>query len=198
MAYKTTAKNGITQITPPLSIAYARDTVTLSLPSLQSRFPQPLKEKWISEAVRIGTIIITFNLSKLWKAKFFILCGVILLVRLQEKFELDHSWQGSRVPVLTASSLGCGYCPVTNWSASRSVYYYPFNYNKAAIEYASKQYKYSHQVAKFLWLGTKWFQEMFLKAIQRPARTFLFLKKQQQTNDCASMRRQEGSDKYAT
>ena len=35
--------------------------------------------------------MINFHLSKLWKAKFFILCGVIFLVRLQEKLEIDHS-----------------------------------------------------------------------------------------------------------
>ena len=29
----------------------------------------------------------------LWKAKFFILCGVIFLVRLQGKFGIDHSWE---------------------------------------------------------------------------------------------------------
>ena len=34
-----------------------------------------------------------FYLSKLWKAKLFILCNVILLGRLKEKFELDHSWE---------------------------------------------------------------------------------------------------------
>ena len=27
------------------------------------------------------------------KAKFFTLCDVTLLVRLQEKFEIDHSWE---------------------------------------------------------------------------------------------------------
>ena len=43
-----------------------------------------------SDVVRIGSIII-FHLSKLWKAKFFILCDVIFLVRLQGKFEIDHS-----------------------------------------------------------------------------------------------------------
>ena len=37
----------------------------------------------ISEVVRISSIVI-FHLSKLWKAKFFIMCGVIfLLVELQ-------------------------------------------------------------------------------------------------------------------
>ena len=42
--------------------------------------------KWDRGIVRIGSIII-FHLSKLWKAKFFILCDVIFLVRLQRKFE---------------------------------------------------------------------------------------------------------------
>ena len=37
-----------------------------------------------------GSTII-FHLCKLWKAKFFILCDVILTVSLQEKSELDHS-----------------------------------------------------------------------------------------------------------
>ena len=42
--------------------------------------------------MRIGSIII-FHLSKLWKAKFSILCNVIFLVRLQGKFDIDHSWE---------------------------------------------------------------------------------------------------------
>ena len=50
------------------------------------------KEKCISEAVRIGSIII-FHLSKLWKPKFFILRDVMYLVGLQGKFEIDHSWE---------------------------------------------------------------------------------------------------------
>ena len=61
----------------------------LSLQSSKSTFSQRLKEKCISEVVRIGSIII-LHLSKLWKANFFILCDVIFLVRLQEKFEIDH------------------------------------------------------------------------------------------------------------
>ena len=65
---------------------------TLSLPSSKSTFSQPFKEKCTSEVIRIGSIII-FHLSKLWKAKFFILCDIIYLVRLQEKFEIDHSWE---------------------------------------------------------------------------------------------------------
>ena len=28
------------------------------------------------------------------KAKFFSMCDAIFLVRLQEKFEIDHSWEG--------------------------------------------------------------------------------------------------------
>ena len=46
--------------------------LTLSLPSSKSTF---------------------CHLSKLWKAKFFIPCDVIFLVRLQEKFESDHCWE---------------------------------------------------------------------------------------------------------
>ena len=42
-----------------------------------------LKRKCISGVARI-CIIIIFHLSKLWKAKFSILCDVIFLVRLQE------------------------------------------------------------------------------------------------------------------
>ena len=61
-------------------------------PSSKSPFSQPFKEKCISEVARIGSIII-FHLRKLWKAKFSILCDVIFLVRLQEKLEIDHSWE---------------------------------------------------------------------------------------------------------
>ena len=57
----------------------------------KSTFSQPFKEKCISDVVRIDSIII-FHLSKLWKVKFFILCDVTFLVRLQEKFEIDYSW----------------------------------------------------------------------------------------------------------
>ena len=51
-----------------------------STPKFKSTFSQPLEEKCRSEVVRIGSIII-FDLSQIWKAKFFILCGVICLVR---------------------------------------------------------------------------------------------------------------------
>ena len=59
---------------------------------LKGRFSQPLEENCISEEVRIGCRII-FHLSKLWKAKSFILCDVIFLERLQGKFGIDHSWE---------------------------------------------------------------------------------------------------------
>ena len=61
--------------------------LTLSLPRSKSAFSQPSKQKCVSVIVRIGSIII-FHLSKLWKVKFFILCDVILLVKLQGKFYL--------------------------------------------------------------------------------------------------------------
>ena len=51
----------------------------------KSTFSQPFKEKCIRDVVRIGCVTI-FYLSKLWKAKFSILCDVIFLVRLQGKF----------------------------------------------------------------------------------------------------------------
>ena len=60
--------------------------------SSKRTFSQPFKQKCMSEVVRIGSIII-FYLSKLWKARFFILCDILFLVRLQEKLEVDHSWE---------------------------------------------------------------------------------------------------------
>ena len=42
--------------------------------------------------VRIGSTIIC-HLSNLWEAKFFMLCDVIFLVRLQGKSEVDHCWE---------------------------------------------------------------------------------------------------------
>ena len=51
--------------------------------SSRSTFSQPFEEKCVSVVVRIGSIII-LRLSKLWKAKFSILCDVIFLVRLQD------------------------------------------------------------------------------------------------------------------
>ena len=59
-------------------------------PSSKSTFSQPFKEKRIHDVVRIGSNI-TLHLRKLWKAKFFILCDVVFLARLQGKLEIDHS-----------------------------------------------------------------------------------------------------------
>ena len=69
--------------------------LTLSLLSSKGTFSQPFKEKCVSEVARICSIII-FHLSKLLKVKFSLLCAVIFLVRLQEKFDSDHSqeWKG--------------------------------------------------------------------------------------------------------
>ena len=57
--------------------------------------PNLLKRKCISKVVRI-CIKIIFHLSKLWKAKFSLLCDVIFLVGLERKFDIDHSqeWKG--------------------------------------------------------------------------------------------------------
>ena len=57
--------------------------------------PNLLKRKCTSKVVRICSII-TFYLSKLWKAKFSLLCDVIFLVGLEGKFDIDHSqeWKG--------------------------------------------------------------------------------------------------------
>ena len=54
--------------------------------------PNLSRRKCISEVARICSIII-FHLSKLWKVKFSILCDVVFLVRLQGKFDIDHSWE---------------------------------------------------------------------------------------------------------
>ena len=64
--------------------------LTLSLLSSKSTFSQPFKRKCISEVARTGSTII-FHLGKLWKAKFSIPCDAIFLVRLQGKFDIDHS-----------------------------------------------------------------------------------------------------------
>ena len=62
---------------------------TLSLLRSKTTFFQTFKKKCTHLLVRIGSIII-FRLSKLWQVKFFILFDVIVLVRLQEKFEIDR------------------------------------------------------------------------------------------------------------
>ena len=80
-----------TLLSRPLTISnshYLKLFLTLSLPSSQKvHSPNLLKRKCISEVVRIVSAII-FHLSELWKAKFSILCDVLLLVRLQEKFDI--------------------------------------------------------------------------------------------------------------
>ena len=76
----------------PLSLSYSLHSFTLSLPSSKSTFSQSFKEKCTREVARIGSIIV-FHVSKPWKAKFSILRDVILLVRLQGKFDIDHSWE---------------------------------------------------------------------------------------------------------
>ena len=67
--------------------------LTILLPSSKVHSPNPIKRNdWrynISEVVRVGSIII-FHQSEPWKAKFSILCGVIFLVKLWEKFEIDN------------------------------------------------------------------------------------------------------------
>ena len=65
----------------------------LSLLSSKGTFSQPFKEKMYKhEVATIGSIIIA-HLSKLWKAKFFILRDVIFLLRLQGKFDIVLSWE---------------------------------------------------------------------------------------------------------
>ena len=57
------------------------------------RYILPTRNVQVSEVVRIGSIII-FHLSKLWIAKFFILCDVIFLVRLAGEI---WEWKGNRM-----------------------------------------------------------------------------------------------------
>ena len=70
--------------------------LTLSLPrSKKYILPTFSREMPISQVVRVNSIII-IHLSKLWKAKFSLLCDVIFLVGLEGKFDIDHSqeWKG--------------------------------------------------------------------------------------------------------
>ena len=57
--------------------------------TFSQRCKEGIEEKWMSNAVRIGSIII-FHCSKLWKAKFYIMCDVIFLVRVWGKFEIGN------------------------------------------------------------------------------------------------------------
>ena len=68
-------------------------------------FPKPFKKKCISEIERLGSIII-FHLSKLWKAKFFILCDATFQVRLQGKFEINRSWEWKSLAFRASDSTG--------------------------------------------------------------------------------------------
>ena len=67
-------------------------------PKFKKYIAKPFNEKCtVCEVVRIGSIII-FHLSKLLESKFFILCNVILMVRMQGKFEIDHFWEWAIAP----------------------------------------------------------------------------------------------------
>ena len=77
---------------------------TLSLPRSRSKFSQPFREKCISEVVRIDSIIL-FHRYKLWKAKFFILCDVIFLVKLH----WEEIWNWSILGVKGLIEKGSGY-----------------------------------------------------------------------------------------
>ena len=62
-------------------------------PNFKDYILPTFKKRCIRDAVvRIGSITI-FHLSKLWKAKFLILCDVIFLVRPQDKFEINQSFE---------------------------------------------------------------------------------------------------------
>ena len=78
-----------------LSLRYHTFGASQSKNAQKVHSPNLLKRKCISGVARI-CIIIIFHLSKLWKAKFSLLCDVIFLVRLQEKFDIDRSqeWKG--------------------------------------------------------------------------------------------------------
>ena len=81
-----------------------RQTATLAFhtPKFEKCILPTFLKRFMSEVVRIGSIII-FHLSQVWKAKFFILCDVIFLVRLQEKFEIYHSWPKGLICVEVAA-----------------------------------------------------------------------------------------------
>ena len=67
-------------------------------------------------------------ISKLFKTGFFILCDVILLVRLRGKFEIDHSWEwkGEKESLL--------FYGITNLSVTRDVSYCCHNFGALAVE----------------------------------------------------------------
>ena len=61
----------------------------ISLQKFKTYILPIFKEKMYKWGSGVGSMII-FHLSKLWKAKFFILCDVIFLLRLQGK--IIYSW----------------------------------------------------------------------------------------------------------
>ena len=100
--------------------------------------------------MRICSILI-FHLSKQWKAKFFILCDVILLVRLQEKFEIDQSWEWIRVNPFTPESDQCHNSP----AASQEIWHHTVWRTWLFIAYSDEKwlyYKFSlhHSYNRFL------------------------------------------------
>ena len=75
-----------------------KHSATIPMPivlSSKSTFSQLSKEK-MHKVVRI-CIKIIFHLSKLWKAKFSLLCHVIFLVGLEGKFDIDHPSESKSV-----------------------------------------------------------------------------------------------------
>ena len=68
--------------------------VIVHLTNLAIPLSQPFMEKSMSDAMRIWLYnCFSSDDYKLQKAKLFMLCDVLLLVRLLDKFELDHSWE---------------------------------------------------------------------------------------------------------
>ena len=75
----------------PISVSI-ESSLTLFLPSSKTTFSQPFKEQCIREVVRVGSIII-FYLSKAMRSQVLHTVWSNISVRLQEKLEIDHSWQ---------------------------------------------------------------------------------------------------------
>ena len=58
------------------------------------------------------------SVNKLWRAKFFILCDVIFLMRLQGKLEIDHSWR-----IVVAPYWRCFNVAHTIWRQAADVFF---------------------------------------------------------------------------
>ena len=80
---------------------------TINPLSPKCTFFQRFKEKCMNEVMRIESII-TSHLSTLWKARFSILRDIIFLLRMQEKFDIDHSWEWRGIDYLEHSEDGNG------------------------------------------------------------------------------------------